>query len=95
LPNVGDLIAEEIKTTEGQYVTAYEQAQGHRQTASLTVLNLRFPVSFGVHFITNFGSISPRIQAVRVTIQFVSPYAQLLWFSFFTSDVSCLFYSHM
>jgi len=68
---------------EGQYVTASEQAQGHHQTASLTVLlRLRFLVPVGVHFIAHSGSISPRTQAVKVTNPPIFPYAQQLWFSF-------------
>lgn len=67
---------------EGKYVTASEQAQGHHQTASLTVFRLRFLVPVGVHFIANSGSISRRIQAVKVTNPFIFPYAQQLWFSF-------------
>jgi hypothetical protein len=59
--------------------------------SALTVLHLRFPVTFGVHFITNSGSVSPRIQAVIVTIGFNFPYAELLWFSFLPLRLAACF----
>jgi hypothetical protein len=83
LLDVGDFIVKEIKIIEGQYVAASEQVQGHLQTASMTVLRLRFLVPVGVHFITNSGRISPRIQALKVANQFIFPFAQQLWFSFY------------
>lgn len=95
LLNVGDFIVKEIKIMEGQYVTASEHAQGHHQTASLTVLRLRFLVPVGVHFIANSGSISQQIQAVKVTNPFIFPYDQQLWFHFIPLTCIACFYSHM
>jgi hypothetical protein len=89
--NVGDLIVKEIKTAEEQYVSASDQAQSHHQTASLTVLRLRFLVPVGVHFNANSGSISPRIQAVKVTNPFIFPYARQLWFSFLALTFTACF----
>ena len=82
MPNTGAFIAKEITSVEGQYFAASEQAQGHHQTASLTVLRLQFLVPVGVHFIANPRSISSPIQAVNVTNPSIFPYAQHLWFSY-------------
>jgi len=95
LLNVGNFIVKQIRAMEGQNFAVSEQAQSHHQTASLTVLRLRFLVPFGVHFIANSGSISPRIQAVKVTNQFIFSYARQLRFSFLALTFYCLFYSHM